>query len=367
LAIGFESLSRAASGLFTPPLRRSYRRSTLIPDTWFVRLLLLALLAFMVAAPYLSDYYKLAIAIAIGIGVIGAVATNLLVGIAGQASIGNAAFMAIGAFAAAQFGGYYQWPFLASLAMSGLAAGVVGMFVAIPAMRIRGLYLIIATLALHYVAIFALTKFQASRVGDSGFLMPTVKVLDFTNVQTWYFLITFAAVLSVIIMRNLMRTRFGRAWAFIARDETGASVLGVRVRREKVLVFFFTSIMIGVQGGLFAYYVGVVNIDPFTFDLAVTFIAMIVIGGLGSSAGTILGAFFVVGLPYALTSLAQTLPTEMAAVLTSRLFDLETVVYGAAIVLFLVYQRRGLIYAWQRVAAGFNTWPLARPVKLTDD
>jgi branched-chain amino acid transport system permease protein len=366
VAISVESMSRAASGLFSPPLRRSYRRATLLPDTWALRALAVVLVAGGVVAPFVSDYYRLAIAIAIGIGLIGGVATNLLVGIAGQASIGNAAFMAIGAFAAAQFGGYYHWPFLAAVAMGGITAGFVGVLVAIPAMRVRGLYLIIATLALHYVAIFVLTKFQSARVGDAGFLMPSVKILGLTNVRTWYYVIILAAVLSVLIMQNLLRTRYGRAWAAIARDETGAAVLGVRVRREKVLVFGFTSLMIGIQGALFGYYVGVVNIDPFNFDLAVTFIAMIVIGGLGSSGGTVFGALFVVGLPYALTTLAQQLPTGAAAGLTSRLFDLETVVYGLAIVIFLVWERRGLIHMWQRVATGLATWPLAKALPVTD-
>ena len=366
MAMGIESLSRAASGLFDPPLKRSYRRATLLPDTWARRAVLLALVALLVVAPVVSDYYKLAIAIAIGIGVIGGVATNLLVGIAGQASIGNAAFMAIGAFTAAQLGGYEHWPFLAALLAGGVAAGIVGVLVAIPAMRVRGLYLIIATLALHYVSIYALTRFQAVRVGDAGFLMPRVVIGPLTNVQTWYCIITLCAALSIIVLRNLIRTRYGRAWAAIARDEVGAAVLGVRVRREKIKVFSLTSVIIGIQGALFGYYVGVVSIDPFTFDLAVSFIAMIVIGGLGSAGGTILGAFFVVGLPYALTSLSQQLPTSLAALLTARLFDLETIVYGLAIVIFLVWERRGLIHAWHRLASGFATWPLARPIKASD-
>jgi branched-chain amino acid transport system permease protein len=366
VAIGVEAVARAASGLFHPPMRRTYRRSTLVPSTWWARFVALLVVAALIATPLVTDYYKIAIAIAIGIGLIGGVATNLLVGIAGQASIGNAAFMAIGAFTAAQVGGTYHWPFLAALAAAGAVAGLVGVLVAIPAMRVRGLYLIIATLALFYVSLFALTKFQAARVGDSGFVMPSVRVPLLTNVQTWYYVIVAAAAISVLIMRNLRRTRFGRAWASIALDETGAAVLGVRVRLEKVRVFGFTSVMIGIQGALFGYYVGVVSIDPFSFDYAITFIAMIVIGGLASEGGTILGALFVVGLPYALTSLAQALPPTVAAGLTSRLFDLETIVYGLAIIVFLVWERRGLIHAWQRLANAVETWPLGRPLRITD-
>src|SRR5205823_3616807 len=104
---------------------------------------------------------------------------------------------------------------------------------------------------------------------------------------------------------------------------------------------------------------GVVNIDPFTFELSVSFIAMMVIGGIGSVPGAVLGAIFVVGLPYALTNLAHLLPTEVAAAFTSRLYSVETVIYGASVIIFLVWERRGLIYAWQRFARGVGKWPIA--------
>jgi branched-chain amino acid transport system permease protein len=326
------------------PVGRGFVRAAL----WVVPLCVLA------AAPLFATYYQMAIIIAIEIGVMGAIAANLLLGVAGQASIGNAAFMAIGAFAAATLATEAGLPFMVGVLGGGLAAAGVGVLVAIPAMRVRGLYLIIATLALFYVAVFALTRFQVNRVGDSGFVMPAVRIGSLGLVKTWFYIMGAFALGSVLVMRNLLRTRFGRAWAAIARDEVGASVLGVKVRQQKVVVFSLSSFIIGVQGALFGYYVGVVSIDPFTLDLAITFIAMIVIGGLGSVAGSVIGAIFVSGLPYLITWLAGTLPTSsLTAGLQAHIFDVESMVYGLAIVGFLIWERRGLVYlfdrGWRRV------------------
>ncbi len=367
MAATFEEPPKLVAGLFTPALKRSHKQSLLVPTTWAGRAVLLVVAVLLVAAPGFADPYHLAIAIAIALGVIGAVATNLVTGVAGQASIGNAAFMAIGAFTAAQFGIYAHWPSLAAILMGGVASGLVGMLVGIPAIRVRGLYFVIGTLALHYLTIFVLTGFQSSRVGDLGFIMPRVKIGTLTQTETWYFIIVLSAIASVVIMRNIVRTRFGRAWAAIARDELGATVLGVNVRRQKIAVFGLTSLMIGIQGGMFAYYIGVVSIDPFNFDLAVSYVAMIVIGGIASPAGTVLGAFFVVGLPYAVTYVAAYLPTSLAQQMSSRLFDFEAVIYGLAIVIFMVWERRGLIVLWYRLAAALRTWPLARRVGPSPD
>ncbi len=366
MAVRIGSLPRAAAGIFRPKLRRTYAKPALLPDSWSDRALLLVVVLVIAGGPVVLSYYTMAIAIAVGIGVIGGIATNLIVGVAGQASIGNAAFMAIGAFTAAQVGGVLHWPFLAALILSGALAAAVGILVAIPAMRVRGLYLIVATLALHYVVVFVLTKFQAVSVGDSGFPLPGVALGSLSGVRIWYYIVLVSAGVSVVVMRNLMRTRFGRAWAWLARDEVGASVMGVPVRRQKVLAFAFTSFMIGVQGALFGYYAGVVSIDPFTFDYAVTFLAMIVIGGIGSVGGSVLGAIFVVSLPYALTALADRLPPALGAALTAQLFDVEAILYGLAIVVVLVWERRGIVYLLQRISHSLSTWPLSRPTKLTD-
>jgi branched-chain amino acid transport system permease protein len=141
----------------------------------------------------------------------------------------------------------------------------------------------------------------------------------------------------------------------------------VNVRQQKILVFGVTSFMIGIQGALFGYYIGVVSVDPFTFDLAVSYVAMIVIGGQGRTAGSVLGAVFVVGLPYAVTQLSGYLPSSTAQSLQRDLFNLQGVIYGAAIVLFLVLEPRGLIYIWDRIKTSVGLWPLSRKLERPID
>lgn len=356
--MGVESIARAVAGLLRRPLKTSYERPMIVPETWAKRILLVALVVAVGVFPFFSDYYKMAIAVAIAIGVIGAVGTNLISGTGGQAQIGMAALMAMGAFTSAELVMFTPLPPLVCILLSGASAGVLGALVAIPAMRVRGIYLIIATLAMHYIVLYTFTRVQGAQVGDSGYPMTVVQIGGLSQIQSWYFIIVASAFIAVIAMRNLLRTRYGRSWQTLSLDEVGASVLGVNIRRQKVTVFTFTSIIFGLLGGLFAYYVRVVNIDPFTFDLSVSFIAMMVIGGIGSAPGSVFGAIFVQGLPYALTGLFELLPAEVARSLTSRLFVIEATVYGLAIVLFLVYERRGLNYAWQRFARLVESWPL---------
>jgi branched-chain amino acid transport system permease protein len=323
--------------------------------------------AVLIAGPLYLSPYGTAIATAIGFGVIGAVATNLIIGVADQPTIGNSAFMAIGAFTVAQAVLYWHWPMFFAVVLGGAAAGFVGLLVGIPALRVRGLYLVVATLALHFITIYAFTEYQARRVGSAGFLMPRFSIGGLTSDHTWYYVVLGTAVLAIFVSRNLVRLRFGRAWFALARDEIAASVLGVNVRRQKIVVFGFTSFMIGIEGALFGYYIGVVSVDPFTFDLAVSYVAMIVIGGQGRTAGSVLGAIFVVGLPYAVTSLAGHLPASTAQSLERDLFNLQGVIYGAAIVLFLVLEPRGLIYLWDRMKASANLWPLSRKLERSAD
>lgn len=300
--------------------------------------------------PFVASSYLLAIVVSIYIAVIGAVGTNLILGVAGQASIGTAALMAIGAFATAQVAVYYHWPFIAAVLAGGVASSVVGALIAVPAMRVRGLYLIIATLALYYVATFLLTRYQAAKVGDTGFLMPSLTFGSLNPLVSWYYIIGAFAAAAVLVMHNLLKTRFGRAWFALARDEVTSGVIGVRVRMEKVRAFTVSSFLIGISGGLFGYYTGDVTIGVFTLDLAISYIAMCVIGGMGSPTGSVLGAVFVIGLPYAVTQLSDQLPASQAAFMSNHVFDLEVIVYGMAIVGFLVWERRGLVFLLGRAA-----------------
>jgi ABC-type branched-subunit amino acid transport system ATPase component/ABC-type branched-subunit amino acid transport system permease subunit len=315
--------------------------------------------------PFVASDYQLAVLVAILLAMIGSLATNMLIGVANQASIGNAAFLAIGAFSAAQVSQSLHWPWPVSVLVAGAAAAVIGLLVAIPAVRVRGLYLIIATLALHYIVLYLLTRYQGANVGIGGFSMPPVVIPGLTTQQVWYYIAGGVALVVVLIMRNLLKSKFGRAWFSIARDEVASRALGVNVFGQKLAVFGLSSFLLGVEGGLLGYYVGVVSSDQFTFDLAVSYVAMVVVGGLSSVAGSILGAIFVIGLPYFVSFVAGLFPAEVATVLSTRLFAVESLLYGVAIVAFIVFEPRGLIYIWRRIVVRFQLAVRRQSTNLT--
>lgn len=353
-----DALRAAVSRTLKGPLKTSYRDPVLIPRAWGARLALLGAVTLLVLAPFVASAYLVAVLVDIGIGVIGAVWTNLLMGVARQATIGNAAFMAIGAFSSAQVAVYLHWPFFVAILVGGATAGLVGLGVGVPAMRVRGLYLVVTTLALHYVALYVLEQYQVARVGVAGFLMPAVQFGALSSAQSWYLVVVLLGTLSVFASRNLLRSRIGRGWAAVGRDEIAAAVLGVRVKMQKVVVFGISSAAIGVQGAVYGYYLGVVSTDPFTFTLAVSYVAMIIIGGQGTTLGSLLGAGFVIGLPYAVTAIAGLLPPAVVEQLTPSLSNFEVLLYGAFIVVFLIFEPRGLVYIWRRLGGAVRRWPL---------
>ena len=282
---------------------------------------------------------------AILLAVPGALALSLLTGVSGQISLGNAAFMGIGGTTAGLLGGQEHWPFLLVLVAAAVLSGLVGVIVGIPSLRVRGLYLIIATLALQFVIQYAIQKIQTStKAGVSGFLLPTATVGGWKAVspKTWYFVLLGFAVVVTMIHINLVRSRIGRAWAVIRERDIAAEIIGIPVARYKISAFVVSSVIIGIQGALAGYYLGLVTYDMFTLSVAISYVAMIIIGGLGSHRGAIYGAAFVTALPYLLPHLVADLPGGVAHRLSGSIFNVQTFLYGLLVVLFLLFEPKGI-------------------------
>jgi branched-chain amino acid transport system permease protein len=283
------------------------------------------------------------------LAVIGALALNQLMGVAGQVSVGNAAFMAIGATVAAVVAKDAPSvpPLLAVLA-GAAAAAVVGAVVGIPALRLRGLYLAAATLALYYIVSYATNQYQADTVGASGWFMPTFTIGGWNlgiNQTSWYYLLLIVVALTFLFLRRLTdRSRFGRAWHLLSGHSKAASAMGVDVARLTVQAFVVSSFLIGLEGGLYAYYIGVLDSGDFTLTLSIQYVAMIVIGGWGSMAGAMAGAVLVTLLPLGVETVGSSLPQSGAVgqFVAANVPSLQGLVYGILIVVFLMYQPRGL-------------------------
>lgn len=355
--------------LRTPRFTRTYAQRSATFGTPVRRLVLLAIIAYLVFAPSLVSGRTLNIYILILIAIPGAVALNALQGVAGQVSAGNAAFMAIGAVSvAAVLRANPNVPFLVNLVIGGCAAAVIGAVIGLPAVRVRGLYLLIATVALHFITLYVGDYYQGRTVGDLGFVFPNPTIFGKTinGLTDWYFLLLVLAVLSVWVLKNWLSSRAGRSWTAVREGEEAAAILGVNVARTKIGVFVATSFIIGVQGVAYAYFTRIIQVDEFSFDLAIQYIAIVIIGGQASVLGTVLGAIFVEGMPYVLQDWAGSLPAGFpgANLINNQIFDVQDLVYGLLIIIFLLWAPGGLVELWERAGRRLRAWPFKRDLVI---
>jgi branched-chain amino acid transport system permease protein len=274
---------------------------------------------------------------------VGAIALNLLTGYAGQISIGNAAFLAIGAYMVVFLDSALPFPIPALV--GGLAAGAVGFAIGLPSLRLRGLYLIFSTLALQFVVAFAAEQYDSSTGAAAGHFIAAPKLgpLNFLSDRTWFVSLVVVVGLVALFVRNIVRGAPGRAWAAVRANEAAAAVGGVNVTRAKLLAFTASSLLIGIAGGLGAYFLQEVDYTYFSVTLAVTYIAMILIGGLGSIWGSIIGAAIVSVFPFLMQDLSTSISSGTGGnFLQQNLSAIDTAVYGLAILVFLYFRPAGI-------------------------
>jgi branched-chain amino acid transport system permease protein len=346
-------------------LKTGYGSELALFKTWPQRIAVVLGLIFLLTLPQTMGPYATGVATIIALTIPGAIALNLLQGVAGQVSAGNAAFLGIGsvvtAFMVARFPGIN---FLLVLPIAGAVAAAVGAVVALPALRVRGLYLLISTYALHQIIVYLILVYQEKSVGPAGWVIPTPMIQGLFVIDRplkWYYFLLFFAILSMGLMANILRTRIGRAWIAIRDGDLAAEIIGVNVMMGKVQAFVITSFVIGIQGALFAYYVQVIQNTLFTFDIAILYISIVIIGGMGSTFGTLLGAILVIGLPYFLQGLAAQLPSEfpLSNLLLLHIFDVQSLAYGLLIMGFLLFAPYGLAQLWRRGLGIFRLWPFS--------
>lgn len=287
------------------------------------------------------------------IAVVGAVGLNLLTGYTGQLSLGHAGLFAMSGFVAGVLSNSMGVPFPLNILAGMLAGAVVGLILGLPSLRLRGLYLVLATVAFHFIAVYLVTAYQSTRSGFqaiSGITLdpPEFGPLVIDTVTKWYYLLLAIAVVVVLFARNLIRTRPGRAWVAVRHGELVASALGVNVLRYKLSAFVVSSVLAALAGGLLVQYAGSVAAETYTFELAVAYLVMIIVGGLGSITGAIIGAFIVTMAPEMITT-ALTWFNASSTFQTNYLIPLQVVIYGLLLVAFLVFEPSGLVGIGRRV------------------
>jgi branched-chain amino acid transport system permease protein len=310
---------------------------------------------------YLGNYW-LGVANLIGITLIAATGLNILTGYCGQLSIGHAGFIAVGAYTSAIITGTLGLPFPVALICSGLTAGLIGLLFGIPSLRVKGFYLAIATIAAQFIIIWVINHWSSLTGGFLGKRVPYASIGSFTfNTETsMFYLIMSITVIGIFYAKNLLRTRVGRAFIAIRDNDLAAEVMGVNLFYYKLLAFFIGCFFAGIAGSLLAHWTGFLNTEQFSLSDSILYVGMIIVGGLGTTLGPILGVIFIRLLqqilmvwivPYLGSSFSM-LPSGFASGLAPMLF-------GLVIVLFLVLEPRGIAHRWALLKSAYRLWPFS--------
>jgi branched-chain amino acid transport system permease protein len=312
------------------------------------------LAAALIAAPWVvSEYYQTQLVFVFISAIVG-FGLMLLAGFTGQMSMGHAAFLAIGAYAEA----YFQargMPFEVSAPLAMLLSAAAGVAIGLPALRLSGLYLAIATLAFGFIVEEILARWESVTGGNAGMMVAPLKLLGGTLTSSWgfYYLCLVLVALVGVAMVNLLRSPTGRALIAIRDSEISAQSMGVHLARFKTLSFAFSAAITGLAGALYAHQIKFLSPEQFTVLVSIEFLMMVVIGGLGSLHGAIFGAMFIILLPEAISTAKDYLPEAVA-----DQTGLKATLFGIIMILFVVFEPRGLYGTWVKVHAYFSLFPL---------
>lgn len=316
----------------------------------------------MTAVPFMASPYMLYIFNIIGIAAIAAIGLNILIGFTGQISLGHGAFFGVGAYTAAILAARLHLPIILALPAAGLMTAMIGMVFGIPSGRLKGLYLTIATLAGQFIIEYLLIHWESLTKGTMGITLPPAQLMTI-SIQGdlgFYYLIFISLAGTAWIAVNLMRTRFGRAFIAIRDNDRAADGMGIPIFRYKLLSFGISSFYAGFAGALWAFYMGSITAEPFNIGLSVEYIAMVIIGGLGSISGSIYGAVFITMLNEALRFMTDILMnTGIVTASGLNMAPLREFVFGLAIVLFILMEPRGLAELWRIIRSSFRLWPFS--------
>ncbi|HEY5898092.1 MAG TPA: branched-chain amino acid ABC transporter permease [Burkholderiales bacterium] len=329
-----------------------------------IGMLALLLVAF-VAVPVFGDQYWLAaILTPFLIFSLAALGLNILTGYAGQLSLGTAAFMAVGAFMA--YNAELRIPYMPSLGsfiIGGLCAAAVGIVFGLPSLRIKGLYLAVATLACQFFVLWAINRIGwFSNYSSSGVITAQkVELLGYTiATPAGKYVLTLSIVaLMALAAKNLMRSETGRAFMAVRDMDVAASVIGIPMMKTKLLAFAISSFYCGVAGALYAYcYLGTVEPEAFNLELSFRILFMIIIGGVGSILGSFLGAAFITLFPIFLNLGSKWLEGVLGIeVPHSVVSNSEAIIFGGLIIFFLIVEPNGLARLWQIAKEKLRLWP----------
>jgi branched-chain amino acid transport system permease protein len=325
-------------------------------------LLLLAFLGALFCLPLYASQSIVALVNRIGITIIAVQGLFLLTGLTGQISLGQAAFMTTGGYISALLVGEAGWSFFLALPFAALGAGLVGLFFGLPSLRVKGFYLVMATLAAQFIIPwFTRNTFQDLLNGAQGLnvAVPSLFGFEFNTPQRYLYLTLGVLILTTIGAHNVSRSRLGRAFIAIRDNDLAAEVLGVNLFKYKLQAFFLAAVYAGLAGALAAHQLRHINSETFNLIDSILFMGMLVIGGLGSNLGPIFGAIVVEILIEIATILGPVFADILPATAYGAVQALRPLFFGVALMLFLIFEPRGLAYRWHLIKASWRLRPFS--------
>jgi branched-chain amino acid transport system permease protein len=317
------------------------------------------LLLVFTAPLYLGNYW-LGVFNLIGITIITVTGLNILLGYCGQLSIGHAGFMAVGAYTTGILTGSLGWPFLLGLLCAGLTAGMIGIIFGLPSVRVKGFYLAITTIAAQFIIIWVINHWSVTG-GFVGMDVPRASIFGFVfrSQASQFYLIMVIVALCIFVAKNLVRGRVGRAFIAVRDNDLAAEVMGINLLYYKLLAFFIGCFLAGIAGALYAHWTGFLNGENFTLTDSILYIGMAIIGGVGTTIGPILGVVVIRLLQQLITYLSPFIENAIPALSTGFTTGLGPMVFGLAIILFLILEPRGLAHRWTLFKAAYRLWPFS--------
>jgi branched-chain amino acid transport system permease protein len=340
--------------------KTSYEKDAAIYKTTFSKVCIYSFLIFLFFVPYISNSYILYIINMILISSIAAVGLNILTGFTGLISLGHGAFIGVGAFATGYLSTNYGMNFYIAMPIAALITAFIGIFFGIPSLRLKDLYLSIATLAAQFILEFLFIRAEKFTGGVNGMAITPPKIfnIDINNDFKFYYFALIFAIIFITAAKNIIRTKIGRAFISVRDNYIAAEAMGVDVFKYKLLSFGISSFYAGIAGSLWAYYVQFVTPEHFSIGVSIQYLSMIIIGGLGSILGSIFGTIFMVVLPEFLRQMVD-LASSFAPFLKQIFPAIREAFYGLVIILFLLFEPEGLARRWNLIKAYWKLWPFS--------
>ncbi len=321
-------------------------RSTMI---WYM----LLILTFLIVPIFIGVYWVSLLCFVVIYSIV-ALGMNLLTGYTGQVSLGHAAFFAVGSYTSAIMTMSHGISFWLALPISGIFAAILGIFIGLPALRLKGLYLAIATMGFGFIVEEIIARWESVTNGANGMLVqrPRLGPIDFNSDLAFYYLTFIVLIVMIIILKNILRTPTGRALIAIRDSEVAAESMGINLAIYKTASFAISAFYAGIAGALFAHFMLFIGPENFNFIVSINFLVMIIIGGLGSVHGAIFGAIFLTVLPELISLAKDFLPPAIG-----QQAGLQGLIFGVLLLLFILYEPLGLYGRWLKLKFYFEYFP----------